>query len=76
MESIIRNYLRARETTIRFGRRKVSPGSSRGQTMTEYALILAAVAIAVFVTYETMGSNIDVLAQQIDAKLTAAAASS
>ena len=43
--------------------------------MTEYALILAAVAIAVFVTYETMGSNIDVLAQQIDAKLSAASAS-
>jgi Flp pilus assembly pilin Flp len=41
--------------------------------MTEYALILAAVAIAVFITYQTMGQNIDVLAQQIDAKLVAAA---
>jgi Flp pilus assembly pilin Flp len=76
MESIIRNYLRARATRICFRRSKVSRGASRGQTMTEYALILAAVAIAVFVTYETMGSNIDVLAQQVDAKLTAAAASS
>lgn len=46
---------------------------TRGQTMTEYALILAAIAIAVFVTYQTMGNNIDTLAQQIDAKLSAAA---
>ncbi len=30
----------------------------RGQTMTEYALILAAVAVVVFVAYETMGTTI------------------
>jgi Flp pilus assembly pilin Flp len=75
MESIIRNYLRARESAARFGHGKVAARLTRGQTMTEYALILAAVAIAVFVTYETIGSNIDVLTQQIDAKLTAAASS-
>ncbi|HVC43918.1 MAG TPA: Flp family type IVb pilin [Candidatus Binataceae bacterium] len=33
--------------------------NARGQTMTEYALILAAVAILVFVTYETMGNTIN-----------------
>jgi Flp pilus assembly pilin Flp len=27
----------------------------KGQTMTEYALIMAAVAVVVFITYETMG---------------------
>ena len=30
----------------------------RGQTMTEYALILAAVALVVFVFYQTMGKSI------------------
>ena len=31
----------------------------RGQTMSEYALILAAVALVVFVFYETMGQSIE-----------------
>jgi len=82
MESITRNYLRAREAVKHLSRTQaathLSPGHTgprlrRGQTMTEYALILAAIAIAVFVTYQTMGNNIDTLAQQIDAKLSAAA---
>jgi Flp pilus assembly pilin Flp len=61
------------QTTTRLvpGQARLRP--RRGQTMTEYALILAAIAIAVFVTYQTMGNNIDTLAQQIDAKLSAAA---
>jgi Flp pilus assembly pilin Flp len=33
----------------------------RGQTMTEYALILAAVAIAVFVAYTSTGNNINTM---------------
>jgi Flp pilus assembly pilin Flp len=82
MESIIRSYLHARETITRLSRTeavaRLVRGRSgarytRGQTMTEYALILAAIAIAVFVTYQTMGNNIEALAQQIDTKLTAAA---
>jgi Flp pilus assembly pilin Flp len=73
MESIIRSYVRAREGAARFKRRKVLTRFLRGQTMTEYALIMAAVAIVVYATYETMGSDIGVLASQIDAKLTAAA---
>jgi Flp pilus assembly pilin Flp len=85
MDSIIRSYLHARETITRLSRAKAiacfmsgRSGSSftRGQTMTEYALILAAVAIAVFLTYQTMGNNIQALAQEIDTKLAAAAASS
>jgi Flp pilus assembly pilin Flp len=32
---------------------------SRGQTMSEYALILAAVALVVFVFYQTMGQTIE-----------------
>jgi Flp pilus assembly pilin Flp len=30
----------------------------KGQAMTEYALILAAIAVATFVTYRTMGTTI------------------
>jgi len=42
----------------------------KGQTMTEYALILAAVAIVVFITYEVMGQDIDTLVSRIDTALT------
>ncbi len=45
-------------------------GFVRGQTMTEYALILAAVAVVVFATYETMGQDIESLLSSVDSKLT------
>jgi Flp pilus assembly pilin Flp len=46
---------------------------SEGQTMTEYALILAAVAIAVFVTYQVMGQDlIHLITWQVDNDLGAA----
>jgi Flp pilus assembly pilin Flp len=38
--------------------------------MTEYALILAAVAIVVFITYEVMGQDISTLVGRIDTALT------
>jgi len=41
----------------------------KGQTMTEYALILAAVAVVVFVTYEILGQDINALVQSIDGDL-------
>jgi Flp pilus assembly pilin Flp len=44
-------------------------GFRKGQTMTEYALILAAVAIVVFVTYEVMGQDIGSLVNKIDSSL-------
>jgi Flp pilus assembly pilin Flp len=43
----------------------------KGQTMTEYALILAAVAVVVFVTYEVMGQDINTLVNGIDKQLSA-----
>ena len=43
----------------------------KGQTMTEYALILAAVAIVVFVTYQVMGQDIGSMVNKIDTSLTA-----
>ena len=42
----------------------------KGQTMTEYALILAAVAVVVFVTYQVMGQDINSLVNSIDKSLT------
>ena len=40
-----------------------------GQTMTEYALILAAVAVVVYVTYQILGQDINVLVTRIDTQL-------
>lgn len=42
-----------------------------GQTMTEYALILAAVAIVVYATYQLMGNDIGTLVNRINSALTA-----
>ena len=44
-------------------------GFARGQTMAEYALILAAVAVVVFVGYQTMGTTITTLLSSVDSKL-------
>jgi Flp pilus assembly pilin Flp len=41
----------------------------RGQTMTEYALILSAVAVVVFVGYKTMGTTITSLLTTVDGSL-------
>jgi len=61
MEKMKRMYLKACELGKRL---------SKGQTMTEYALILAAVAIVVFITYEVMGQDIGTLVSKIDNALT------
>jgi Flp pilus assembly pilin Flp len=61
MEKFTRMYLKACEMGKRL---------SKGQTMTEYALILAAVAIVVFITYEVMGQDIGKLVNNIDSSLT------
>jgi Flp pilus assembly pilin Flp len=45
---------------------------TKGQAMTEYALILAAVAVVVFVTYEVMGQRITKLVNSIDSDLSIA----
>ena len=41
MESVTKMFIRARESVVR---------NTRGQTMTEYALILAAIAVVVYGT--------------------------
>ncbi len=63
MEVLSKLYIRARE---------FQKGLSKGQTMTEYALILAAVAVVVFVTYEVMGQDISVLVNFVDSDLSTA----
>jgi Flp pilus assembly pilin Flp len=42
----------------------------RGQTMTEYVLILVAVAVAVFGIYRAVGNNVSSLANGVDSTLT------
>jgi len=56
MEAIAKLVVRAREY-------------QRGQTMAEYALILAAVAVVVFVGYQTMGTTITTLLSSVDGNL-------
>ncbi len=41
----------------------------KGQTMTEYALILSAVAVVVFLAYQTLGNSITTLLSNVDSKL-------
>lgn len=42
---------------------------SKGQTMTEYALILSAVAVVVYIGYQTMGGDITSLLSALDSNL-------
>ncbi len=41
----------------------------KGQTMTEYALILSAVAVVVYLGYQTMGTTITSLLTTVDSSL-------
>jgi len=52
--------------------RELHYGISRAQTMTEYALIMAAIAIAVFTAYSRMGSNVGSVVNKVNSDLTAA----
>ena len=60
MGSVTNIFLRARESVVR---------NMRGQTMTEYALILAAIAVVVYGTYRVLGNNIGSLASGVDSSL-------
>ena len=60
MESVTKMFIRARESVFR---------NTRGQTMTEYALILAAIAVIVYGAYALMGNNIGSLASGVDSTL-------
>jgi Flp pilus assembly pilin Flp len=61
MELVTKMFIHARESVFR---------NPRGQTMTEYALILAAIAVVVYGVYAAMGNNIGSLASGVDSTLT------
>ena len=63
MGSVTKAFICARESVVR---------NTGGQTMTEYALILAAIAIVVYGTYRVLGNDIGSLASGIDSALTSA----
>lgn len=63
MDALSRMYVKARERVVRF---------HRAQTMTEYALVLAAIAVAVFAAYQVLGSSISKLTSGVDSSLTTA----
>jgi Flp pilus assembly pilin Flp len=56
MNKITRAFVRVREY-------------ERGQTMAEYALILAAVAIVAFVGYQLMGTTVTTMMTSVDGNL-------
>jgi Flp pilus assembly pilin Flp len=61
MELMTKMFICARESAVR---------NARGQTMTEYALILAAIAVVVYGTYKALGNSISSLASGVDSTLT------
>jgi Flp pilus assembly pilin Flp len=44
-------------------------GTNQGQTMTEYALILAAIAIVVFVAYQSMGTTLTTMVSSVNGQI-------
>jgi len=60
MDSIIKLYVKARVKADEL---------ARGQTMTEYALILAAVAVVVYAGYQSMGTTIKSVLNSVDNQL-------
>lgn len=67
MKLFTKMYVKASEKVLSSLR-----NGAEGQTMTEYALILAAVAIVAYVTYQVMGQDIGSMVNKIDTALSAA----
>jgi Flp pilus assembly pilin Flp len=63
MDLMTKMFIHMRESVVR---------NTRGQTMTEYALILAAIAVVAFGSYRALGNNIGSLAKGVDSALTSA----
>jgi Flp pilus assembly pilin Flp len=67
MDSITRLYVRLAEGKIARGYAKLTQG--KGQTMTEYAMILSAIAVVVVSGYKTMGTKLTALLTIVDNQL-------
>lgn len=63
MELAQRLFVRARETLVR---------NQNAQTMTEYAMLLMAIAVAVYGTYLALGNSVSSLASGVDSVITSA----
>jgi len=61
MDVVMKLLVRVRESMLR---------NTRGQTMTEYALIFAAIVVVAWSAYSIMGHNIGSMASGIDSSLT------
>jgi Flp pilus assembly pilin Flp len=61
MELVTGMFVRARESVVR---------NTRGQTATEYALIVAAIAVVVYGTYKALGNGVNSAANGVDSSLT------
>jgi Flp pilus assembly pilin Flp len=61
MDRLIGEYVKGKQR-VRNALRNVP----KGQTMTEYALILAAVAIVAYITYQVMGQDIGSMVNTVD----------
>jgi len=59
MDLVTRKFVRLRE-------------SMRGQTMAEYAFIVSAIAVVVFVSYQVMGQDLNGLVNRIGADIASA----
>ena len=55
MTTLLKAYVRVRE--------------EKAQSMTEYALIMAAIAVVCFAAYNTLGTNISSLVNSVSGKL-------
>ena len=55
MNHLLKVFVRAREEA--------------GQSMTEYALIMAAIAVVAMVAYSALGNNVSTLVNNVSAKL-------
>ena len=67
METLDEMYIKSHERM-----RRSASEMTQGQTMTEYALILAAVAIVAYITYQVMGQDIGSMVNTIDTALSSA----
>ena len=61
MELLTKTFIRARESMV---------CTTRGQTMTEYALMLTAIAVVAYGTYRALGNGMTSVASGVDSFMT------